>query len=331
MENGRFDDYAPELFEILYENMKDIAPSGLSREDEYDRWHAAVGEGMKRTERRIVLIMDGKVLAGFFQYYVNAEEFMMEEIQLRWEYQGKRQLFRRLYGFVLSCIPSRVGSVAAYTDKRNARAAAILAHMGLKAAGETQDGSYLRHTGSMEALRAWYGNAETIYSDRLVLKPVDVSMVESTFSYAGDIENVRYMMYLPFASLEETKASIMEAETQWRSEQPSRREYAVFCDGVHIGGITLYRLEEPDKAELGWVLHRDAQGHGYAAEAARAVMDRAARRWGIRSVIACCDSENTGSRRLMERLGMQHIDTGTRKNRSTGNEIRVELVYEIDI
>jgi len=50
---------------------------------------------------------------------------------------------------------------------------------------------------------------------------------------------------------------------------------------------------------------------------------------GLRQIFAACDSENIASRRAIEKLGMQFVDEGTRKNRSMGDEIRRELVYEL--
>ena len=40
-----------------------------------------------------------------------------------------------------------------------------------------------------------------IKTERLVLRSVDMSHVESTFAYAGDIENTKFMMYLPYDSV----------------------------------------------------------------------------------------------------------------------------------
>ena len=60
-------------------------------------------------------------------------------------------------------------------------------------------------------------------------------------------------------------------------------------------------------------------------------MSNEAKEIGISLMIACCDSENMASQRVMEKLGMKYHSTGKRKNRSTGDEERVELTYEIFI
>ena len=168
-----------------------------------------------------------------------------------------------------------------------------------------------------------------ITTARLCLRPMDMSRLNSTYAYASDSENTRFMMFLPLETLEETARFIREAEEQWNSPQPDRLEYAILKDGIHIGGITLYFLEDRTQAELGWVLSSAYQRHGYVTEAAAALIGHARQRLGITRVIACCDSENIGSRRVMEKLGMSFAHTGTRTNRSMPGVERTELTYEI--
>ena len=164
---------------------------------------------------------------------------------------------------------------------------------------------------------------------RLTLRPADASLAASTYAYAGDLENTRFMMYLPDADIEETTLHLREAEEQWRMEAPERYEFAIFLGESHIGGITLYMMEKRTEAELGWVLHKAHWRKGYVTEAALAVMDFA-RSMGVRRVFACCDSENVASYKTMEKLGMRLAkDDGVRTNRSMGDEQRVEWTYEI--
>ena len=168
-----------------------------------------------------------------------------------------------------------------------------------------------------------------IRTERLVLRPVTMEYLHSTHAYASDIENTRLMMFLPYESLEETEAAIRESEEQWRMENPHHREFAILKDGEHIGGITLYFLDDPAEGELGWVLNKKYWGHGYVTEAAKAMLQYAKDCCGVRRMIACCDSENAPSRRVMEKLGMTHTITGKRTNRSMGDMERIELIYEL--
>ena len=97
------------IFNILADNMRVIAPTGHSREEDFGCWYDAVSGGLHKEERQIILIKDSGSIIGFFQYYVNRDTFMMEEIQFKAEYQGKG-IFRQLYCFVFSNIKKDIES-----------------------------------------------------------------------------------------------------------------------------------------------------------------------------------------------------------------------------
>jgi RimJ/RimL family protein N-acetyltransferase len=59
------------------------------------------------------------------------------------------------------------------------------------------------------------------------------------------------------------------------------------------------------QAEIGWVLHPDHVGHGYATEAVREIVQVCFDQLGLRRVVAGCFAANTASWQLMERVGMR--------------------------
>lgn len=59
------------------------------------------------------------------------------------------------------------------------------------------------------------------------------------------------------------------------------------------------------QAELGWALHPDHSGAGYATEAVRALLRICFDDLGLRRVTAQCFADNAASRRLMKRVGMR--------------------------
>ena len=64
----------------------------------------------------------------------------------------------------------------------------------------------------------------------------------------------------------------------------------------------------PDElcVEIGWRLARDAWGHGYATEAARAVLRHGFETLGLEEVVSFTAVGNEPSRAVMRRLGMHH-------------------------
>ena len=59
------------------------------------------------------------------------------------------------------------------------------------------------------------------------------------------------------------------------------------------------------QAELGWVIHPEHAGQGYATEAVGEVLRVCFEDLGLRRVTALCFADNVASWRLMERLGMR--------------------------
>ena len=168
-----------------------------------------------------------------------------------------------------------------------------------------------------------------IITERLVLKPLCAEHLLSTHEYASDPETCRFMVYLPNASEEETMVFLREAESESHKEYPSYYEMGIFCGGVHIGAVSLYLSDDRTVGELGWILNKKYHGHGYACEAARAMIDRASDELGIKHFRAHCDTENIPSRRVMEKLGMTlREEHGGRKNRLSDEERR-EYLFEL--
>ena len=168
-----------------------------------------------------------------------------------------------------------------------------------------------------------------ITTPRLTVRPIALEDLEARHAYASDLENTRYMMFLPNEDIAETEAFIRKAMAEQEKDAPAYYECVALRDGVQVGGVCLYFLDRRDEAEIGWIFDKRYWGNGYALEAARAVMDWGRARWGIRRFIAQCDAENAASYRLMEKLGMRRVSClPGRKNRSSDEE-RMEMTYEI--
>ena len=155
MDKEAFSSLSNILFDILADNMQVIAPTGNTREEDYKCWYEGVGDGLKRAERQIVLIKDADSIVGFFQYYTNADTFMMEEIQFKSEYQGKGVL-RELYGFILNNIENDLEFIEAYANINNQKSIVILEKFGLLNIGLNKNGHSYHFKGNFVDLIKWY-------------------------------------------------------------------------------------------------------------------------------------------------------------------------------
>ena len=167
-----------------------------------------------------------------------------------------------------------------------------------------------------------------IKTDRLLLRPLCMDDLDTVHRYASDVELTRYMMNLPNLTLEESCKFISDAEIEWRKDHPEFFEFAVVMEGVQIGGVCLYLSDERTKGELGWIIDRNYHRKGYAAEMATAMVELA-RKIGLVSVYARCDSRNTASERVMQKLGMTLIDNSGSRFYQKKNETAGELYYEM--
>ena len=168
-------------------------------------------------------------------------------------------------------------------------------------------------------------------TDALTLVPLGLDFLDSVHSYASDIENTRYMMRLPNESLDETRAFLETVDAEWQKESLSFYEFAILLDGVHIGAVSAYldEMETGTCAELGWIIRKEYWGRGLGYEAAKAMVAFCRERLGVHHFIAHCDTENVGSRRIMEKLGMKCICINEgRRNRAATEDSR-EYQYEL--
>ena len=77
------------------------------------------------------------------------------------------------------------------------------------------------------------------------------------------------------------------------------------ADGVVLGTVLLLTLPDADhgEVEIGWHLHPDAWGRGYASEAASAVLAHGFAA-GLPEIIAVSHTDNDASQAVMRRIGM---------------------------
>ncbi len=168
-----------------------------------------------------------------------------------------------------------------------------------------------------------------IITDRLTLKPLGQEYLQTVNEYALDRENTKYMLHLPNETEAETALFLKSTEAEWKNEAQRSFEFAVIFEGRHIGAVSIYI--ENGIGELGWILNRKFQGNGFALEAAKSLIEYFSDNMGIVHFTAHCDTENTASSRVMEKLGMTKTgEWGGRRNRSADRD-SFECRYELHL
>jgi len=149
---------------------------------------------------------------------------------------------------------------------------------------------------------------EPIDTERLHLRRYRPDDLDALHSWRSREDVTRYQDY-DVQTREESQRSLERAIARTRMAVQSdalvwaieRRE-----DSRVIGDIILI-LDSIEHAngEIGWTLHPDFQGQGYAAEAARGVMKLAFESIGMHRIKANLDPRNHASEALCLRLGMR--------------------------
>lgn len=121
-------------------------------------------------------------------------------------------------------------------------------------------------------------------------------------AFAGDAEVTRYTDWGPNTP-EDTAAFLDEVVRESRARPRSRFALAVVEGAALIGSVELRITGEA--GELGYVLHRDRWGQGYATECAAAMLRLGFGELGLCRISAFCDPGNVASSRVLIKIGMR--------------------------
>ncbi|MGL4177978.1 MAG: GNAT family N-acetyltransferase [Dermatophilaceae bacterium] len=139
---------------------------------------------------------------------------------------------------------------------------------------------------------------------RLRLRPFTRADREDLFSLHANARVMRYWDSVPWH--DSTRADQFLARCTALEEQGSGARVAIERrdDGAFIGWCGLQRWDPDNRtANLGYVLTEETWGHGFATEAAAALLTWAFETLGLNRVEAQADTRNNASARVLEKLG----------------------------
>jgi RimJ/RimL family protein N-acetyltransferase len=177
------------------------------------------------------------------------------------------------------------------------------------------------------------GNEPTypLATERLLLRPLASDDFETLYSYESRPDVTRYIYWEP-----RTKDEVRTALEKKIAARAIRSEgdfvalaVVVNTTGEMVGDFTLGLVsQEHGLAEIGYIIHPDHHGHGYATEAGRAILRMAFEDLKLHRVIGRLESRNAASARVLEKLGMRQ-EAHFVENEFVKGEWQSELVYAI--
>ena len=167
----------------------------------------------------------------------------------------------------------------------------------------------------------------TLHTARLRLRPFTAADAPALFALHGDAHVLRYWDAPPWS--EPARADRFIAACAEMAEEGSGARLAIdrASDEAFIGWCSLTRWDPVHRsASMGYCLDDTAWGHGYATEAARAVLVWAFEALDLNRVQAETDTRNTASAHVLEKLGF--VREGTlREDCIVDGEVSDSWVY----
>jgi ribosomal-protein-alanine N-acetyltransferase len=182
-------------------------------------------------------------------------------------------------------------------------------------------------------------------TERLLLRPFTTADAEDVVEYINDPDLTEYQVNIPSAPYTreyvETLVAMFSDPSYWETGHPGLppggngagllQIFAVVFESRVIGEVALNQREDDhrnERAELAYTLARRHWNKGLMTEAARAAVDWAFQTYGLNRIYAWCDPRNTGSWRVLEKLGMKH-EGQLRSHLKWNGEFRDQLFYGV--
>ncbi len=172
----------------------------------------------------------------------------------------------------------------------------------------------------------------TLTTERLVLRDWRDEDLPAFRSLNLDREVRRYFpgLLMPYESdASATRIRHFLSENGWGLWAVEERGGAPFLGfvGLNRPGFAPFT----HSVEIGWRLSRNAWGHGYATEAARAALAHGFTALGLDEIVAFTVPTNVPSRRVMDRLSMVQDEAGTFEHPriDEGHPLRTHVLYRL--
>ena len=151
-----------------------------------------------------------------------------------------------------------------------------------------------------------------ILTPRLVLREFTADDWRAVLAYQRD---PRYLRFYPWADRTEAEVrAFVQMFLDQQDDRPRRKFQLAIAlgddgradGGRLIGNCGLRRSAQNEwEGDIGYELAPEHWGHGYATEAAQAMVDFGFRELGLRRVSSWCIADNTASANVLERLGLK--------------------------
>ncbi|WIM96340.1 GNAT family N-acetyltransferase [Actinoplanes oblitus] len=147
-----------------------------------------------------------------------------------------------------------------------------------------------------------------ITTERLLLRPLTEADAEALLAYRSRPDVCRYVPFEPMTPevITERLATHWATTALTDEGQSLTLGIEVAATGQLAGDVILFWHSRQHRGgEIGYVLHPDHAGQGYATEAAQAMLKLGFEDLGLHRIIGRIDERNEPSARVLRRLGLR--------------------------
>lgn len=149
LNNREKDQWLPKLFDLLYENMASFMGDYAS---EKEQWLSNVSPALDKAPRQIILCLTGKEIVGFAQYYTRDSLLMVEEVQIKEEYQNTF-LFYRLCRHLMHSLTEGITTIEAFAEVRNLKSQKLMGKLGMEIIDANPESPFVHLRGSAATVK----------------------------------------------------------------------------------------------------------------------------------------------------------------------------------
>jgi RimJ/RimL family protein N-acetyltransferase len=173
--------------------------------------------------------------------------------------------------------------------------------------------------------------AGPLETERLLLRPFTPDDFDALFAMHSLPDVARYLYWAP--RTEDEARTVLKKKVAARAIR-SEGDFLAFAvvlketNEVVADFVLQFVSDEHRQGEIGYIVHPDHQGHGYATEAARAILRLAFEDLKLHRVVGHLEARNAASARILEKLGMRR-EAHFVENEFVKGEWQSGLIYAI--
>ncbi|MBK7705806.1 MAG: GNAT family N-acetyltransferase [Acidobacteria bacterium] len=145
--------------------------------------------------------------------------------------------------------------------------------------------------------------SDMLETERLTLRKMTDADLDAIYAMRSDADVMRYIREPQKRA--EAANWIDLVSSRWESEGIGFCAMIIKETGEVAGWCGLWKLAESDEIEVGYAVAKRFWRRGYAVEAALRLLEYGFEVLGLEKIVAVAREQNLGSRRVMEKIGME--------------------------